>query len=109
MSDFARGPVRNIIRVPLRTVFSSTAVDILGLEIPSEMALDGFIISNIQDTHHFVVLVRENVAVPNVTSSLMELGLDDGHLSGKRNHNVFGIAKAEPASFMKSSLGSSGP
>ena len=45
-----------------------------------------------QHTHHLVVFVREDVAVPHVAPGLVELGLDAGDLAGQGGSGRFLVA-----------------
>src|SRR5262245_16590631 len=51
---------------------------------------------DVQFTHHLVVFMREDVAVPGVASGLVEVSFDADALPRKHGDRVFGRAFVEP-------------
>ena len=46
--------------------------------------------ADIHHAHHLVVLMREDMAVPDVAARFVECGLDAGDLSGEGGDHVLG-------------------
>ena len=57
--------------------------------------LGGLLRTNMQHTHHFVILVGENVTMPHVTAGLVKEHANLGDLARKCNDNVLLIREKE--------------